>query len=324
MDFWDLTKLLARRWMIVLPMLVLSGALAVTAMSHVKPDYVATAYVQLVPPSDDRTKPGQATVDRRNPWIGLGLQTIGNAAIVSVTDASVADELNASGLSASYTVTMAPTSPLITFEVVGSSSAESRRTADQLIDVFNKSVASLQTSSSVAQNDSISTRRIDTGTNIKKSTSKVKRALVAVAGAGLLLTVGATVAIDAWLRRRQRGRAGADQASAVTPSRRQTPAAAAHTNGDHRPERRLVPMANVVNGDSVNGIGAAMGRDAALARLSAEMTQPLNQQASSERASAERADGERGTERGLASPSDATIVLPRLLPQPRARSDQGE
>jgi capsular polysaccharide biosynthesis protein len=318
-DFWDLTKLLARRWIIVLPMLVLSGALAVTAMSHVKPDYVATAYVQLVPPTAGGTKPGQATVDQRNPWIGLGLQTIGNAAIVTVTDVSVADQLHASGLSNSYTVTMAQTSPLITFEIVGSSAAQARRTADRLIDHFNMGVANLQTSSGVAEGDSIRTHRIDAGTNIKKSTSKVKRALVAVAGAGLLLTVATTVAIDAWLRRRQRRRAGADRVSAQTPSLRRTPVGAAHSSGDHRPEPHLVTMANAANGNPVNGIGAAVDRDAALARLSADITQPLDQQDP-----AERADGERRSQRGQPVPSDATVVLPRVWPQPLARSDQGE
>ncbi|MBX6722903.1 MAG: hypothetical protein IRY92_06685, partial [Dactylosporangium sp.] len=209
MDFWDITKLLVRRWMIVLPLLVLSGALAVAAMSRVKPDYVATAYVQLVPPVAGEAKPGAPTVDQRNPWISLGLQTIGNAGIVSVTDVSVADQLKAAGLSDSYTVTMTQTSPLITFEIVGSSPEQARQTADQLIDRFNRSVANLQASSGVKTSDAITSHRIDVGTNIKKSTSKVKRALVAVAGAGLLISMGGTVGIDAWLRRRPRRPGGA-------------------------------------------------------------------------------------------------------------------
>ena len=94
-----------------------------------------------MPPVIGQTKPGQATADQRNPWIGLGLQTIGNAAIVTVTDLSVAKRLEAQGLSDSYTVTMAQTSSLITFEVVGNSPEQARRTADQLIERFDKSVA---------------------------------------------------------------------------------------------------------------------------------------------------------------------------------------
>ena len=125
-DFWDLTKLLARRWVIVLPMLAVSALLAVLTVGQVKPDYVATAYVQLVPPVLEQTKPNQATPDQRNPWLGLGLQTIGNAAVVTVQDKSVVDMLKASGLSETFTLTMAQQSPLVTFEIVGSTALQAR------------------------------------------------------------------------------------------------------------------------------------------------------------------------------------------------------
>jgi capsular polysaccharide biosynthesis protein len=316
-DFWDITKLLARRWMIVLPLLALSAGLVVAAMSRVQPDYVGTAYVQLVPPVSGQTKPGGATADQRNPWIGLGLQTIGNAAIVTVTDVSFADQLHANGFSDSYTVTMAQSSPLITFEVVGKSPEQARRTAEQLIDRFDKSVGDLQTSYGVSKTDSITSRRLDIGTNVKKSTSKVKRALVAVAGAGLLLTIATTVGVDAWLRRRQRRQAPGAPGPA-TPSQRAS-TVAAHSNGDHRTEPHRVPSPHPANGGLVAGVGAAAGRDGGSTSSSSDLTQPIARQRPSEPTA-----GDREAEPTLAKQSDATIVLPRLLPQPMARPRQGE
>lgn len=302
MDFWDITKLLVRRWMIVLPMLVLSGALAAIAVSQVKPDYVATAHVQLVPPVIGQTKPGQATADQRNPWIGLGLQTIGNAAIVTVTDLSVAKRLEAQGLSDSYTVTMAQTSPLITFEVVGNSPEQARRTADQLIERFDKSVASLQSSYGVPAADSITSRRLDQGASVEKSTSKVKRALVAVTGAGVLVSVAGTVAADAWLRRRQRQRTAAASAAAI-PSPRVAPLAT-NGSGERRPEpyRRVTAP---VNGGPIES--------------NSDLTQPISQPNSGE-----PADAKRAAEPALAIPSDATIVLPKVGRLTEARPDQRE
>ncbi|SCL34171.1 hypothetical protein GA0070624_4921 [Micromonospora rhizosphaerae] len=221
MDFWDLTKLLVRRWKIVSPMLVLSAAFAVLTITQVKPDYVGTAYVQLVPPVIGQTKPGEATAEQRNPWIGLGLETIGNAAIVTVTDRSVAKRMKALGYSDSYTLTMGSTSPMVSFEIIGKSEAQASATAEQLVERFSQSVANLQSAYSVAPSDAITTRRLDLGTNVVQSNSKVKRAFIAVVGAGLLLSAAGTVGIDALLRRRQRRRAAVD---AVPPTATPNPA----------------------------------------------------------------------------------------------------
>jgi capsular polysaccharide biosynthesis protein len=217
-DFWDLTKLLARRWWIMLPMLALSAGLSVLTVLQVKPDYVVTGYVQLVPPVLEQTKPGQATPDQRNPWLGLGLQTIGNAAIVTVQDASVVQELTAAGLSDSFTLSMGQSTPLITIEVVGKNAQQAQDTAEQLVLRFTQSVAKLQSDYGVSKSDSITARRLDLGTNVKVSNSKVKRAAVAVAGAGLLMTAGVTVGVDALLRRRRRRREDAAAPPRRTPA----------------------------------------------------------------------------------------------------------
>ena len=207
MDFWDLTRLLVRRWWIALPMLLLSAALAVLTVSLVKPDYTATAYVQLVPPAVGSPAPGQPTADQRNPWLGMGLRSIGDAARVTVLDKTVVDELKARHYSDSYTVELDQSSPLTTFQVVGDSRQQAREAADFLVTRYTRSIATLQASYGVSTADTIAARRLDQGTNIEKSTSKIKRALVAVAGAGILITAGVTIGLDAWLRRRAGRRA---------------------------------------------------------------------------------------------------------------------
>ncbi|WP_432986462.1 hypothetical protein [Dactylosporangium sp. CA-233914] len=209
MDFWDITKLLVRRWQIALPMLALSAVITAVTVSQVKPDYVATAYVQLVPPNAGQREPGAITPDQQNQWIGQGLQTLGNAAIVQVMDQTVVDEFKRNGYSDTFTVTMGQSTPLITFEVTGASKAQAKETADALVTKFTDSVTKLQKDNGVSNKAiMITSSRLDAGGNVKKSTSKVKRALVAVAAAGLLLTAGATIGFDAWMRRRRKNAAG--------------------------------------------------------------------------------------------------------------------
>jgi hypothetical protein len=209
-DFWDLTKLLARRWWIAVPMLGITAALSMLTVANVSPDYVATSYALLVPPAASATQPGQPSSEQRNPWLALGLQALGTAANLTVADQAVITQLKGAGYSDSYTVEMGQYSPTVTFVVTGSSERQAQETADQLVNRFITSVASLQSAYGVAKPDAISVRRLDVGNDVKESTSKVKRALVAVAAAGLLLTAGATVGIDAWLRRRARRQAGYD------------------------------------------------------------------------------------------------------------------
>ncbi|OLE28534.1 MAG: hypothetical protein AUG44_07190 [Actinobacteria bacterium 13_1_20CM_3_71_11] len=289
MDFWDLTKLLARRWVIVLPMLAVSALLAVLTVGQVKPDYVATAYVQLVPPVLEQTKPNQATPDQRNPWLGLGLQTIGNAAVVTVQDKSVVDQLKAAGLTETFTLTMAQQSPLVTFEIVGKTVLQARQTAEALVARFTQSVATLQSAYGVSPADSITARRLDLGTNVVKSSSKVNELADAAPTSPAAPTLPPSP-VSSWSLPAQ---------SAAGVSR-------ARPNGDDRVEVELATGAAPSGSGPV--AGGTNGRDGVYAGLNAEKTQPI----SPHLLRTIEAAGQKEQTRPV--PSDATIVLPVSMP----------
>jgi hypothetical protein len=209
-DFWDLTKLLWRRWYFALPALVLTAVASVLTLVTVQPNYIATASVQLVPPITAPAQPGMASIEQRNPWVSLGLDALANAALVSLTDGSIVEVLEAGGYSDSFTPTLSSSSPLLKLEVVGISPDQAIATADMLVRRYDQAVKDLQASYNVAPADYITTKRIDNTTigSLKESDSKVKRALVAVTGAGLLLTIAWTIGLDSLLRRRARKRSG--------------------------------------------------------------------------------------------------------------------
>jgi capsular polysaccharide biosynthesis protein len=336
LDFWDLTKLLVRRWQVALPLLLLSIVATVLTVNTVRPDYVATAYVQLVPPVIKSETPDAPKPEQRNPWLGLGLQTLGNAAIVTVLDQTVVDNLKATGYSDSFTVTMGGNTPLVTIEVTGKTERQARETAEQLVQRFTQSVSSLQTAYGVTTGDAITARRLDLGTNIKTSDSKVKRALVAVAGGGLLLTAAATVGLDAWLRRRARRRREAPQAPAPKPVAAQawsttmdtTAVVPAVPNGTDRvkPDRRLIdpnqlparepPTTRIPTTGEAPASGAA-GKDSTRG-LTVEYQSGSNQPARAVEAAEREHDV---TPDDLSA--DATVVLPlSALPSKMRRFDR--
>ena len=56
MDFWDITRLLLRRWYVATPLLVVTLIVGVWTYTSVQPDYKGVSYVQLIPPAAPTTQ----------------------------------------------------------------------------------------------------------------------------------------------------------------------------------------------------------------------------------------------------------------------------
>ena len=197
--------LIFRRWKVALPLLLITiGGTAFVAFTA-KPDYVMTSYVQFIPakvaPEDNPT-----AASLRNPWNQLGLFTLGQASIYATQDQGFLDSLEASNHTTNFTLTITYPNPIVTAEVVGKSPADARDTTELVISRLRDSAEALQRQSRVQDADMIATQRLDAGQNLSPSGSKVKRAIFAVAAAGLILTAGGTVGFDALMRRRARKR----------------------------------------------------------------------------------------------------------------------
>ena len=204
MDFWDLTKLLFRRWYVSVPLLLLSvGAAGFTAVT-VKPDYSATGHVQLVPPKVS-TESGAS----HNPWADLGPDALGQAVMITVRKENVLNGLVAEGLTDNFTVTMEGQSPIVTVEAVGHTPGQATQTVQAVVGLLGQDVQAEQSVYNVPRDQAITTLALDDGEDATKVNSKVRRALIVVAGVGLLLTAAATIGIDALLRRRARRRSDA-------------------------------------------------------------------------------------------------------------------
>jgi hypothetical protein len=331
-------------------MFALAVVMTALIFTQVKPDYVATAYVQLVPPTPAPVDPGQQPRTQRNPWLTQSLATLGNAALVTIEDVGYVQSLKDKGFSDSYTEAMNDSSPLITIQVTGKSMEQATGTADQLVDKFDASLNSLQAAYGVAEVDLITARRLDGGTNVVESSSNVKRAVAAVGVVGLLLAAAVTIASDAWLRRRARAKAAHVAAAASPPSAGPAQSAgpgqsagAAKPSGPAQSKTPPVPQWLTETGDSNaltmtriftvangngNGVGSGKenGKDARNPDRSAD-TRPIERhpgdRAASDRPKAGRGPSDRGPNRASPNvsdladadmPADATIVLPRATP----------
>ncbi|MFV2012113.1 MULTISPECIES: hypothetical protein [unclassified Micromonospora] len=204
MDFWDLTKLLFRRWYVATPLLLISVAAAGWTRMAVEPDYIATSYVQLIPPTAANTAPDEdAPTTPRNPWLELGLGSLSRAAALTVQDQAVLKQLDAAGLSENVAITLDNQQPIMTIEVVGESEDQATETTEEVVRRLEASVVGLQADYGASEESFITARRLDRGDNIQEANSKVNRATIAVAGVGVLLSAALTIGIDGLLRRRR-------------------------------------------------------------------------------------------------------------------------
>jgi hypothetical protein len=200
--------LIFRRWKISLPLLLLSIAATVFVAFTAKPDYTMTSYVQFIPAKIASTDNPNASL--RNPWNQLGLNTLGQASIYATQDQGFLDQLKATKHTNNFTLTMTYPDPIVTVEVVGITPGDARDTTDLIVSRLRGAAESLQRGAGVGDADIIATQRLDRGQNLLPSRSKQKRAILAVAAAGVILTAGGTVGLDALMRYRRRKRLEAE------------------------------------------------------------------------------------------------------------------
>jgi hypothetical protein len=301
LDFWDITKVLGRHWRIALPMFLLTVVLTTLTAVQVKPGYVATAYVQLVPPKPIVVPLGAPEPEQRNPWLKQGLTTLGNAVIVTVLDLSYVHQLEAQGLAGKYTVVMDGATPQITFTVTGKTREQAVTTANTLVERYDQRIVGMQTSIGVAPVDLITGTRLDSGTNVTLSHSTLKRALVVVIGLGLVLTASIAVGYDIWLRRRARDSDGS-QAVPDDPGR---PGTALEVDG--------FPGARVLDGTSAGPMpeSASRAQTQEIERASATRTAGAKPR-SDDAARVSRTDAANASVDGRYDrPADATVVMPK-------------
>lgn len=196
MDFWELTKLIFRRWMVAVPLLFLIGAALTWMYVTVSPDYRAVAHVQLIPPQVQPDFSPNAE-SGNNPWAQLGAEALGQAVVLGMQRPSFADSLQAEGLTGNFSVSLDPEFPIVVVEAVGATPQQATATAQRLSDLVMVEVDAQQAQYDVPPEKAISTLALDDGSELSPDSSSKRRALVAVAGLGLLLTAGTCIAVDA-------------------------------------------------------------------------------------------------------------------------------
>jgi hypothetical protein len=213
MDFWDLVKVMWRRWYVTAPMLLLTAGAAGWIATSVGPEYQATGHVTVVPPAVQR-QPESGQASRVNPW---NEEALADAARIRLEGKPLRDELAAAGHSGQWAVEITGRLPVISIEVVASTPEQALSTMHMLQAVVEEEVHGRQAELNLEEGAEYTTVRYDQGESIETTNSRLRRALVAVLGAGMILTTGVVIGFDAVARWR---RSRSPAAKAEEPRRR--------------------------------------------------------------------------------------------------------
>lgn len=216
MDLWDVTKLLAKHWLISVPLLVVTIGGALWMGVTTEPDYKATTHVTLLPASVTRSPTAGAT-QTVNPWT---TESLLSAVVTRLNSKALHDQLEAEGLSPIWEAEPdLRFDELVAIEVTARGEQQARDTAKRLQDIVTEEVAKQQARYNLKPGEQITTIPFDSGENVLPARSKIYRVMIVIVGVGGVLTVALVVAVDALQRRRsRRGLSGDLVEKAVEPA----------------------------------------------------------------------------------------------------------
>jgi hypothetical protein len=182
----------------------------------IEADYVLTSYVQLIPSQTSLTEE-EARKYPVNPWNQLGLEAMSQSSNYATVDHTFLKRLEKDGFSTNLKITSGDPVAGATIEVVGKTKEQAVGTTNAVIKRYQETTRLLQAQYKVRPQDMITVKRLDLGENLERPGGKVKRAIIAVFGTGILITAAVTIGIDALLRRRKRrpSEPGVDTATTV-------------------------------------------------------------------------------------------------------------
>jgi capsular polysaccharide biosynthesis protein len=210
MDIWRVLSAIIRRWYIIIPLLVVTGAAAATIGHWVKPEYKTQAIINVVlgnaTVQNVQAKTGQLQL--RNPY--LSVDYAASILEYSLKASSTQQDLAAAGLVGAYEVKAVPRSSFVGIDVTANDPDLAMATAHGIIDRARRILAKRQSA-------------IDPGTprvlievldNADAVTASTKGQLQAQAGVlavgGIVSVIVTVLANDLLLLRRRRREREAD------------------------------------------------------------------------------------------------------------------
>ncbi len=190
MDLFTLLRTCARRWIVVVPVLILTGAVAWWVSASAVPTYKASASVLVVGPS----------IDGSNPFGQLNSAITSTAIAIqrTVTGPTIRNELSDLGLISDFEVVASGggDEPILDITAEGDDPDQALDTVSGVIDSIETELATRQKELDVAPENLITVQVLSADEDATKEEGPVMRSMVLVLALGIALAAAAAVTVD--------------------------------------------------------------------------------------------------------------------------------
>jgi hypothetical protein len=216
MDLWSTLKVLARRWYLTIPVVVLSCALAYSYFNSKPADYIADSSMLILAPTTRLTPSGTGSA---NPYLQIGgTQTaVAEVLTTSLNSPAFTKKLRANGLVGTYSVALVGgDAPIIKVETTAPSSPEAVTAAKKIVDVAQQRLLALQVAAGSPDDQLMTLSIIDPVGDASADRGNAIKASGALLVVLLALSLGSVYGFEAFARSRRNRRAS--QALTLSPS----------------------------------------------------------------------------------------------------------
>jgi hypothetical protein len=208
-DLWNTLQVVLRRWYVVVPLLIVTAVVTLSATNGIDPEYHASASMILLGPTGPAPTGDPADEDRvagsGNPYAG-SLSITATALQVAASGGKTSQDLAEAGLSTDYVITVPSRAPILNVLVDADSPDEAVATVQEAVRLVGVRLEELEAQVGVPAGDKIRVdvlRISDVGSTDYQARNRLRILLVVL---GVILSVGAAVLVDsgaAKLRRRK-------------------------------------------------------------------------------------------------------------------------
>ena len=213
MEFWTSVRVMVRRWYVVVPCLILTGAMGMYLVNHVKPTYQASGSVLLSGNGQAAHVETASTVPGVNPYANMDQSQLAFLVSQSAGSSSFADQMTAAGATGNFSVTAIPAEPAMSLTVTASTPEQALSSYHELLALLNEQITLKQRAVGAPSNTLVGVQAWTSPSSALPVNAAKVKALILVLVIGLLLTLGLTFLVDAALTHRvawSRSRRGAD------------------------------------------------------------------------------------------------------------------
>jgi capsular polysaccharide biosynthesis protein len=210
-DLRTLVKILARRWIVVIPTILVAALVGSQLMSSVEPEYEAKGALLILLPAQSTVggDPGVAPPEdgeaSRNAYLELraGLNTTAKVFATIMNDNRLKQDFRQQGLTTDYEVTVDDDAPVLNVVAKNQRPRIAIDTANAVLDAIPQQIALREAKENVAEEDRMGTDPILEPTRATALNAARTRALVAFIALGIAAVISVALLVESWAQSAQ-------------------------------------------------------------------------------------------------------------------------